>query len=132
MDPFEEVLDNVVKRENIRDSLFFRSMDDFEERISVMLENREKYLQTFKGPEDIQEAKVLYEEAISDYFGDVTIPNVIEMIWRREDLRTGFLNYVLEYYEASQKTEFGLNPWDDQNRRILLGVKAKLDEISNQ
>jgi len=132
MDQFEEVLDVVVRGENIRDSLFFRSNDDFEERISGMLESREKYLKTFKGPQDIAEAKILYEEAISDYFGDITIPNVIELIWEREDLRLGFLTYVLEYYESSAKNnEFGLNPWDDQNRRILLGVKAKLDEISN-
>jgi hypothetical protein len=131
MDQFEEVLDVVVRGENIRDSLFFRSRDDFEGRISGMLESREKYLETFKGPQDIDEAKILYEEAISDYFGDITIPNVIDLIWKREDLRLGFLTYVLEYYESSMNSEFGLNPWDDQNRRILLGVKAKLDEISN-
>ena len=53
MDQFEEVLGDVINRENIRDSLFFRSTEDFEERVSGMLESREKYLESFEGPKDI-------------------------------------------------------------------------------
>lgn len=126
MQAFDRELQLVETRENLRDSLFCRGEDS--SMVEGMIDQRNEFLEFYKGPNDEEEARILYEEAFVDFFGDCTVVGMAEFIWDNECVRKCFLDFILGTYAKVLVPEGGdLNPWDAQNERILKLVKEYLD-----
>ena len=127
MQAFEEELQLVSNRENLRDILFTRGHEGDPSEVEGMLEQREEFLKDYDGPSNDGEARMLYEEAFTDFFGNCTVSGMVEFIWDIGCVRTCFLDYILGTYKDLLVPEGGdLNPWDAQNENILKLVKQFL------
>ena len=96
--------------------------------VEGMIDQREDFLESYKGPNNVDEARVLFEEAFTDFFGDCTVAGMADFVWDNECVRKCFLDYILGTYKKILVPEGGdLNPWDAQNERILMLVKEYLN-----
>ncbi len=126
MEVFDKELQLVETRENLRDSLFCRGEED-SSMVEGMLDQRNQFLELYKGPSNEGEARMLYEEAFIDFFGDCKVSGMVEFIWDNKCVRKCFLDFILGTYSGTLVPEGGdLNPWDSQNERILKLVKEYL------
>ena len=127
MEAFDKELELIGTRENLRDILFSRVRKGDSSMVDGLLEQREDFLDSYGGPKDDDEARMLYEEAFTDFFGDCTVAGMVEYIWETECVRKCFLENILKMYSQILVSEGGdLNPWDSQNERILNLVKQYL------
>ena len=128
MEAFDKELEIIGSREDLRDLLFSRVRHGDSSMVDGLLEQRKEFLDTYKGPQDEAEARMLYEEAFTDFFGDCTVAGMVEYVWETECVRKCFLEYILGTYKNILVPEGGdLNPWDSQNESILKLVKDYLN-----
>ena len=115
---FDSELKQISDRENVRDILFNRGDNSPPEE--VKWEQRHEFLAVYGGPKDSDEARMLFDESIREYFGErYSITNMLDDVWHSDMLRMGFVTYLLEQYAEMHHGEDGIDPWNLQNLQIV-------------